>query len=173
MNEMRRHLHSLISFLSLLVFIFSLLITNASALNLMKARDADVNFITLADIHFDPFASCLNIPCPIIEKLRNASSVKWYEILSADDRTQPAYGKDTNIVLLKNALEAAKEAAIQHHAKFVLVLGDSLGTNIGGTIRNSQVINLKRVINCLLKNPWSFYQRNYQQLFQQSVFIQW
>lgn len=88
----------------------------------------NIQFVTLADIHFDPFIAChRQVPCPLINELREAPASAWPAIFSAHRADTPQYRQDTNYDLLTSAMTAAKQAAQQHHAKFVLVLGDFLG----------------------------------------------
>lgn len=86
-----------------------------------------VYFLSLSDIHFDPFFYCHNRrPCPIIDKLRQAPVSEWSRILSAYENEAPLYGEDTNYSLFLSALRAARETAKSRHAAFVVVLGDFL-----------------------------------------------
>lgn len=88
----------------------------------------DINFLTLSDIHFNPFLSCDNkIPCPLIVELKDAPVAKWPEILQDDDNAKPAFLEDTNTVLMNTALEKANEVVNDENAKFVVILGDFLG----------------------------------------------
>lgn len=90
--------------------------------------DRTINFLSLADIHFDPFISCHhNVPCPVIQKLKNANAKEWSTILSEYDKNAPRYRQDTNYPLLVSTLTAAKKIADDTHTQFVLVLGDFLG----------------------------------------------
>src|SRR3990167_3118990 len=91
--------------------------------------DASSYFMSLTDIHFDPFTTCTKeiTPCPIIEKLQNASVDQWDAILSTDDTLPPKYKQDTNYTLLKSALAQFQKTAEVTHPRFVVVLGDFLG----------------------------------------------
>jgi sphingomyelin phosphodiesterase acid-like 3 len=81
-------------------------------------------FLTIADIHFDPFISCHSTPCPLLTKLNNAPPEEWEALLAAYDHTEVRRGFDTNYPLLKATLNFAKAKAEQEQVKFVLVLGD-------------------------------------------------
>lgn len=83
-------------------------------------------FISLADLHFDPFLSCQKMPCLLIQKLQAAPVSQWDAILAQYDKSQPVYGKDSNYSLLKSALAAAQKEGQQPNVDFVLVLGDFL-----------------------------------------------
>lgn len=86
------------------------------------------NFISLADIHFNPFYTCdkRNKACPLINKLRIAPVDRWSAILNSHDTQSPRYQKDTNYVLFKSSLRQLKKTAAEQHPQFVLVLGDFL-----------------------------------------------
>lgn len=86
-------------------------------------------FLVLTDIHFNPFLTCEmtnKTPCPLIQKLQNASPNEWAGILAADDKAKPAYWQDSPYVLVHSSLLAAQQAAAVKQVKFVLVLGDFL-----------------------------------------------
>ena len=87
-------------------------------------------FLTLADIHFDPYVACYTQtekPCLVISKLRQSRVANWSRILKQYDIAKPQYRLDTNYPLLEASLNSAKIAAQNNHAGFVLVLGDFIG----------------------------------------------
>lgn len=109
-----------------------LLCINFYAFNDVNAAERQepnsLNFLVFADIHFDPFISCLNAtPCKLIEKLRQADVSQWAVLLSAYDTTSVTYKQDTNYPLLKSTLSAARDVAKEKQVQFVLILGDFLG----------------------------------------------
>lgn len=90
--------------------------------------DENVNFISLADIHFDPYIGCpVKTTCPLIQALRQAPVNEWAGIFTQYETKPSQYREDTNYLLLRQALDAAKKEADQSHAKFAIVLGDFLG----------------------------------------------
>src|SRR5471030_1833030 len=92
-----------------------------------SSTQGEINFLSLADIHFDPFISCYGTrekPCRIIQLLREANVNEWSGILAKLDNSKTAFRYDTNYPLLKSTLAAAKQAAIANHISFVIVLGD-------------------------------------------------
>jgi len=98
------------------------------ATSVFAQTNQTIPFLTLADIHFDPFISCKNqVPCPLILELQQAPVSKWHAILSAHEVSMSQFRQDTNDVLLSSALAAAKQAAEANHPQFVMVLGDFLG----------------------------------------------
>ncbi len=85
------------------------------------------SFITLADIHFDPFLSCTTSPCPLIEKLRQNPAAKWPHLLAIGQQdVANRYWQDSSYSLLISALASAKQVTDTQQMQFVLVLGDFL-----------------------------------------------
>ena len=86
-----------------------------------------LTFITLADLHFDPFFSCHDkTPCPLIRQLKAASYQQWPSILNVYRNEASQYQQDTNYALLSSSLAVAKKAAEERKVKYVIVLGDFL-----------------------------------------------
>lgn len=112
-----------------LLLLFCLLL---GLINQAYALDRDtpekINILTMADIHFDPFINCKSTqPCELINRLRTSSIEQWPQIFEKYETRPSRVTEDTNFILLSSALAAAKQAAIDNQAKFVLVLGDTLG----------------------------------------------
>ena len=111
-------------FLQFLRVFFLLFALNTS----VSASDSPPRlFMTIADIHFDPFVNCGWKTCPLIDKLKRASAQDWPAILQVNDKKMSGYGQDSDYLLLRFALKAAAEKAAAQHVQFVLVLGDFLG----------------------------------------------
>jgi sphingomyelin phosphodiesterase acid-like 3 len=90
------------------------------------------NFFTIADVHFDPFASCRLMaitPCGFIKQLQQASWQEWESIFEKSDQTVPATGSDSNYSLLKSSIAALKKTAAEQQTKFGFFLGDFLAHN--------------------------------------------
>ncbi len=89
---------------------------------------ANASFVSVADIHFNPFYTCnkRSKACPLINKLVVAPTAAWPKILAAYDTQAARYKEDTNYVLFKSTLNELKKIAQQQHLQFVLVLGDFL-----------------------------------------------
>ena len=99
-----------------------------AAAKAVAERADEMTFLTLSDIHFDPFISCHNaVPCSLIQKLNAASYEKWPLIFKANAKDAPEYRQDSNYTLLTSALVAAKKTADARRVKFVIILGDFLG----------------------------------------------
>lgn len=108
--------------------IIALSITINIAYGLPTQRETPkINFLALADVHFDPFISCENNKCALIEKLRKNPVTEWPQLLAKYDVKPPQFHEDTNFTLLTSSLAAAKNAANDYKVQFVLMLGDSLG----------------------------------------------
>lgn len=87
-------------------------------------------FMTVSDIHFDPFTICdPSAACPLIDALRNAPSSQWNSILSREMKLLPHYGEDTNYLLLKSTMAELGKRARVVRPQFVLVLGDLIAHN--------------------------------------------
>lgn len=85
--------------------------------------------ITIADIHFDPFAGCESLPkpCPIVNQLRQANYTEWSTIFEKMGETKMAiYDFDTNYPLLKSSLEELEIINKKEKAVFAMILGDFL-----------------------------------------------
>lgn len=103
---------------------YSLFISLTFAATLAKS----ISFLTIADIHFDPFVGCASkVPCPLSEKLLESDVKNWPQLLSQMDKIQVGLGKDTNWPLLVSTLTTAKEVATREQVQFILLLGDFLG----------------------------------------------
>lgn len=94
----------------------------------------DNYFLTLADIHFNPFSVCQNAPCPIAEKLNAAPANQWSSIFNASNQVE-TLNMDTNNALFNSTLIAAKKIDATDHAKFILILGDFLSHDIRESYR--------------------------------------
>lgn len=83
-------------------------------------------FLSLSDLHFDPYLSCNKRPCPLIQKLQAAPAAHWGRLLSRHDSSIPVYGKDSNYQLLLSSFAAAQKEGEAAKIQFVLILGDLL-----------------------------------------------
>ncbi|MDR3491244.1 MAG: metallophosphoesterase [Gammaproteobacteria bacterium] len=87
-------------------------------------------FITVADIHFDPFTECpLSVrTCPLIDKLIHTQPVEWPAIFGSEGFTPKVmYYNDTNYSLLTTTLNEIRLLDQKEHFNFILLLGDLLG----------------------------------------------
>ncbi|OGT44668.1 MAG: hypothetical protein A3F42_01645 [Gammaproteobacteria bacterium RIFCSPHIGHO2_12_FULL_37_34] len=112
------------------LILLCLILTSLHSVRLFAQQNDEIRFITIADIHFDPFLACYQEkikPCPLIERLRRLPVWQWSPILKQYDRIPPAYRFNTNYPLFASFLVAAKQIAEQKDAQFVLVLGDFIG----------------------------------------------
>lgn len=88
------------------------------------ATDDTVNFVSLSDIHFNPYANCVvTAACPLIDALREAPVNTWESILAGAQPVAGSYGADTNYPLFKRALAQISKTATDK-TRFVVVLGD-------------------------------------------------
>ncbi|MEO8401378.1 MAG: metallophosphoesterase [Gammaproteobacteria bacterium] len=116
-----------IKLISRFISVLLLLLCMQSLLAASTKVDAQSQFLSLTDIHFNPYDTCANAtPCPLVEELRQASVEQWEAILAKYQTTFVSYGADTNYPLLKSALAEAGKQADLHKVNFVVVLGDYL-----------------------------------------------
>lgn len=116
------------SFCALIIAAFNLSCVAFAAAPGFFPAAGTASFVSVADIHFNPFYSCnKNKVCPLISKLAAAPATKWSSLLSQYDTQLPQYKEDTNSILLKSTLQQLSKTGREQHAQFVLVLGDFLG----------------------------------------------
>lgn len=77
------------------------------------------NFISLSDLHFDPFYDASLFNC-----LNKSDYRKWKAIFSSAAQGYSTYGDDTNYNLLNSAIEYAGQ--VSPHPDFVIISGDFL-----------------------------------------------
>ena len=110
-----------------LAFLLVLLYTAFSPAALATTQDSIHTFLSIADIHFDPFLACHHTrPCPLIQKLQQAPASQWEALLKKYDKTPAKAKEDTPYPLLAAILEKAHADGEENAIQFVLVLGDSL-----------------------------------------------
>lgn len=94
------------------------------------AENSSAKFISIADIHFNPFADCsvFKNSCKVIDKLRAAKYQEWATIFSQyGDKAITSNFHDTNYPLLVTTLNELQRINQQEKPAFVLILGDFLG----------------------------------------------
>jgi sphingomyelin phosphodiesterase acid-like 3 len=110
-------------------FILSILLLCFSQHIAAQAR-ATAKFLTIADVHFTPFASCTTVKlgaCQLITQLRQAEYPEWERVLTQATSQQLIKPRlDTNYVLLKSSLQEIKATIKAEHPRFILLLGDVL-----------------------------------------------
>lgn len=111
------------------VIVSVLFISASTAMADAVTPTASQKFISIADIHFDPFIGCetLRQPCALIDALRKADVSAWEDIFAKKADTQPSrLFLDTNYALLKSTLSEVSVVKNKEHPQFVLILGDFL-----------------------------------------------
>jgi len=106
--------------------LFSIL-DNQSAL--ASSSPTTEKFLSVADIHFNPFDGCKVSPkpCVLLNKLRAEDYHAWDRIFVHDGPSQfSKIGEDTNYPLFKSALAELETVHKREHVRFGLVLGDFL-----------------------------------------------
>lgn len=104
------------------------------------AQASSTKFLSIADLHFDPFTTCTASPCPIIEELENAPADQWHAILEVNDSKPPQYKQDSNFVLLQSSLNEFKQLAASEQPQFILELGDLLAHKFQDKYKNYSAI---------------------------------
>lgn len=85
--------------------------------------------ITIADIHFDPFAGCESLPkpCRLVTRLRQANYTEWSSIFEKmSEKKLAVYDFDTNYSLLKSSLQELEMINKTENPVFAMILGDFL-----------------------------------------------
>ncbi len=86
-------------------------------------------FMTLADIHFNPFIGCdkFSNPCPILNELRTTDPQSWDLIFQKyADKIKTNYHQNTDYFLLASTLTELNTLNQQQKPAFILLLGDFL-----------------------------------------------
>lgn len=86
-------------------------------------------WITMADIHFNPFIGCdqLKTPCPILNELQTSDPASWDQIFQKyRAQIKSRYYKDTNAFLLKSTFHELNSLIAHQQPAFILILGDFL-----------------------------------------------
>lgn len=129
-NEMRRII--LIKMYQVLITV-SLLMTSHNATALIIQHESQIaKFISVSDIHFDPFLGCdeLPKPCVILDELRATNYKVWANVLAKyKNKTHARYQQDTNYALLESLFYNLKTISLETNPQFVLILGDFLAHN--------------------------------------------
>jgi len=92
-------------------------------------RNAEDQFISIADIHFDPLSGCKTSirACPLLAKLRAADYQQWDAIFEQFGPKKVAkLTGDTNYPLLKSLLIKLQEINNSEHPQFGIIPGDFL-----------------------------------------------
>lgn len=116
-------------FCAFFVMILGLLVNGDVFADNQTAPQTEHYFLTVADIHFDPFIGCEKSPrpCPLLMSLEKSPYQSWDMIFEkSGDQSVSAEYEDTNYPLLKSALQQLKFVDQEKHPDFVLVLGDFL-----------------------------------------------
>ncbi|OGT38026.1 MAG: hypothetical protein A3F11_03395 [Gammaproteobacteria bacterium RIFCSPHIGHO2_12_FULL_37_14] len=125
------------SFFKVITILLLLFFVEVSSYAATLTVNRQAAFLSVADIHFDPFLSCSKDekPCPLIEALRRAPTSQWQDIFDQYNRLRSQYYHDTHHLLLKSTLQEMKDIANKADIKFVLILGDFLGHDFKKSFR--------------------------------------
>lgn len=108
--------------------VISLLVISPAISSAAEQSNQDAaKFLSVADIHFDPFAGCVKSskPCLSISKLRTAAPEKWAAIFEQyGEKTISNVYHDANYPLLKTSLIEIKKVNESEHPRFAMIMGD-------------------------------------------------
>lgn len=149
-----------------LIYLSLLLLLSIS--NAWSDDTKDPKFLSIADIHFNPFAGCKlsETPCLLITKLRSANFEEWEQIFEKyGEKHIPGPYYDTNYALLESALRDLNEINKREHPQFVLILGDFLAHNFTGQYKQYSHDKSKTGYQAFVKKTLQFLTYKFAQLF--------
>lgn len=154
-----------------LFFILFLFLNNIS----VKAAETTFNFLTLADIHFDPFITCnqnISAPCPLIVELRHVPVKQWDDIFAKYEKQYFPSHQDSNHFLTNAAFAIAKQITQEKKPLFILVLGDLLGHDFPKRYRKYSADTSRQGYQQFVKKVFNYLTERLQQSFAaQDVFL--
>jgi len=125
-----------------------------------------VPFLSVSDIHFDPFSVCVNTsPCPLIEELNHAAAKEWHSILTAINVQTPIDKKNTPYRLLVSTFSEFQRIADQKHPRFVLVLGDLLAHEYPEAFSHYSSDKTPAAYQAFVKKSMDFLALEFKQVF--------
>jgi sphingomyelin phosphodiesterase acid-like 3 len=125
-------------------------------------------FISIADIHFDPFVDCHNSlqTCSLIKKLQTEPYQNWTAVFEkSNNRRVAKTGQDTNYLLFKKVLSELKEVKEEVHPQYVVILGDFLGHNFRDRYRQFSGDRSKEGYQAFVKKTLQFLTYKLNQVF--------
>lgn len=149
-----------------LIYLILLLLLSIS--NAWSDDTNDPKFLSIADIHFNPFAGCKpsESPCLLITKLRSANFEEWEGIFEKySEKHIPGPYYNTNYVLLQSALRDLNEINKKEHPQFVLILGDFLAHNFPSQYKQYSHDKSKAGYQTFVKKTLQFLTYKFVQLF--------
>lgn len=125
-------------------------------------------FISIADIHFDPFLGCekQSTPCPLIQKLSEADVQDWNNIFKEQGVAEVStYSQDSSYPLLMTALSEIKTVQAKEHPAFVLVLGDFLAHDFKGRYKKYSGDGSSKGYQAFVQKTMQFLTQQIKQVF--------
>lgn len=157
------HLTKITLFFSLFLIIFS---NTLSAANGDSSRLA--KFITVADIHFNPFSGCTktNNSCLLVDKLRRANFQEWEAVFEQYGNKEIAeINQDTNYPLLKTTLLGLQDVNHKENPQFVLILGDFLAHDFRQEYKTYSGDKTHQGYQAFVKKTLQFITYEFQKIF--------
>jgi hypothetical protein len=139
----------------------------AIAIPSQPLNPSQAKFITVADIHFDPFMGCEKLPrpCALLQALKTTDYKSWDSILSKSSMRIPRYQEDTNYLLLESTLLALQKVNQTNKPQFVLVLGDFLAHSFRSKYKKYSSDNSKEGYTQFVKKTLQFLTYKLNQTF--------
>ena len=119
------------SFIFYLILLLSCIIMATPGFSAQQQEFNHHTFITISDIHFDPFYMCVaGQDCPQACDLVKKDSQQWDQVFKAiNDKSFPNYGQDSNYNLFTSTLKKAHAVAEETDPPFIVILGDFIVHN--------------------------------------------
>ncbi len=135
--------------------------------NFAYAADTQQKFMTVADIHFDPFIGCESKkPCQLIHDLNAASYQNWENILNQHEaQVSVQHYQDTTYHLLKMTFNELKQVNDAQHPQFVLILGDFIGHKFRKKYREFSEEKSNASYQVFVKKTFQFLAQEAQKVF--------
>lgn len=157
--------NAFLSLLSFCLFVISL-VSSPVIFALPNTIEKTAYFLSVADIHFDPFSSCHpTTPCPLIDQLQQAPATQWGTIFAAHNTEAPQYAEDSNYPLLESTLAELKTVATEKNVGFVLLLGDSLAHNFKKNYLQYASNKSDAAYQAFVKNTMTFLRNEFANTF--------
>lgn len=115
--------------LTKILFVISIFVISNTSWASESQPIQTAKFLSVADIHFDPFSGCSKAPkpCVLLKKLREAKYQDWSAVFEQyGDKKLSGFLHDTNYPLLKSSLIELQEISKKENPQFVIILGDFL-----------------------------------------------
>jgi hypothetical protein len=125
-------------------------------------------FLSVADIHFDPFSSCntSSKSCSIVDQLNKTPSTGWLAVFEEyRDQAGEAGYHDTNFPTFKAILKQMKSVSHEEHPTFVIILGDFLRHDYRQTYMKYSHTKTQKSYQSFVKKTFEFIAAEFAKTF--------